>query len=60
MHEEPSADRAVCSLCGTQAETAAPLTWSSSHSPRGTTWACTDCTRTHLRSVEAKLDEEHW
>ena len=49
-----------CSLCGTPAEGAPPLTWSSSRGPGGTTWACEACTRTNLRAMEAKLDEEHW
>jgi hypothetical protein len=50
----------TCSLCGTTAEAPAPLTWSASSGPRGLTYACESCTRTHLRAMEAKLDEEHW
>lgn len=48
-----------CSICGTTVEEV-PLTWSSQTGPRGTTWVCDTCTRTHLRAMEAKLDEEHW
>ena len=50
----------TCTLCGRRAEGTALLTWSSARGPRGTTWTCTDCTRRHLRALEAKLDEEHW
>ena len=53
-------DPVTCSACGQQAEGAALLTWSSATGPRGTTWTCETCTRRHLRSMEAKLDEEHW
>ena len=53
-------DRPVsCSLCGATAGSP-PLTWSASTGPRGTTWACDGCTRRHLRSMEARLDDEHW
>ena len=58
--QPPTPPAVVCSLCGTSACAPAPLTWSSSTGPRGTTWACASCTRTHLRAMEAKLDEEHW
>ena len=51
---------AVCGVCGTSVQGPAPLTWSSSRGPRGTAWTCELCTRTHLRAMEAKLDEEHW
>ncbi|CAN5275214.1 hypothetical protein BH24ACT10_BH24ACT10_01990 [soil metagenome] len=50
----------TCSACGTTVEGDPPLTWSSANGPRGSTWACESCTREHLRSIEAKLDEEHW
>ena len=51
---------ASCAVCGTTVEAPPPLTWSTSTGPRGTTWACESCTRTHLRAMEAKLDEEFW
>ena len=62
MPEPRAADppAVVCSLCGTRAAGPLPLTWSSASGPRGTTRACDACTRTHLRAMEAKLDEEHW
>ncbi len=51
---------ATCSSCGTSVDGDPPLTWSTATGPRGTTWVCDRCTRTHVRSIEAKLDEEHW
>ncbi len=53
-------EQVTCSLCGTTADAPAPLTWSTSTGSRGMTYACDACTRTHLRAMEAKLDEEHW
>ncbi len=50
----------TCGQCGRQADGSALLTWSSATEPRGTTWTCEACTRRHLRSIEAKLDEEFW
>ena len=61
MHES-------CSLCGTIADPVKdgdpPLAWSadiveSREGPR-TRWVCPDCTRTHVRSIEAKLDQNWW
>jgi hypothetical protein len=50
----------VCCSCGTSVDGDPPLTWSTATGPRGVTWICDRCTRTHVRSIEAKLDEEHW
>ena len=58
MHEQPAS--VTCAVCGISAPAPAPLTWSTSHGPRGTTVVCPACTREHLRAMEAKLDEEHW
>jgi hypothetical protein len=49
-----------CGGCGAPAPEPLPLTWSTSHGPRGTSVFCGECTRRHLRAMEAKLDEEHW
>ena len=51
---------ATCSFCGTTIDGDPPLSWSTSTGPGGTTWTCDRCTREHVRSIEAKLDEEHW
>ncbi len=50
----------ICSLCGRSGGGTSALTWSSSRSGTRTSWVCGDCTRRHVRSMEAKLDEEHW
>ena len=50
----------ACGTCGTTAPGHPPLTWSTSTGPHGTTWVCDRCTRANVRSIEAKLDEEHW
>ena len=50
----------ACGVCGETVEEPPPLTWSTSHGPLGTTWYCGACTRTHLRAMEAQLDQEHW
>jgi hypothetical protein len=50
----------ACSACGTTVVGQPPLTWSTSTEPHGTAWVCDRCTREHVRSIEAKLDEEHW
>ena len=56
----PTAEPVSCSRCGTTVGGPAPVTWSRSHALSGTTLLCDDCTREHLRALEAKLDEEHW
>lgn len=51
---------AVCSQCGTMAETA-PLDWVLDVEPRrGRQWICAGCARTYLRAIEAKLQPEWW
>lgn len=57
---DDGAARVSCTACGTAVDAPPPLTWSSATGPRGRTWVCERCTRTHLRAMEAKLDEEHW
>jgi hypothetical protein len=52
--------RVTCTRCGRQGEGAELLTWSSAAGRGGTSWTCEQCTRRHLRAMEAKLDEEHW
>ena len=50
----------ACSLCGALAADGAPLDWSTSTGRTGTRLLCEGCTREHLRSLEAKLDEAWW
>jgi cell wall assembly regulator SMI1 len=52
-------DTVVCVRCGQRAE-GVPATWSSSAGPDGLTHLCDGCTRQHLRSIEARLDEQWW
>ncbi len=50
-----------CDLCGAVSEeTAAPVTWSLSMERGRVSRHCEECTRTNLRSMEGKLDPEHW
>ena len=50
---------AVCSVCGVT-EPQQPLTWAAQSIDGRTTLVCADCTRRHLRAMEARLEEEHW
>jgi rubredoxin len=53
-----------CSMCGRVADPAAegdpPLAWSTELIDAGTRWICPACTRDHVRSIEAKLDQAWW
>jgi rubredoxin len=57
-----------CSICGQVADPEddgdPPLGWSADLiEARGGTrvhWICPDCTRVHVRAIEAKLDREWW
>ncbi|TKV61363.1 hypothetical protein FDO65_07140 [Nakamurella flava] len=56
----PQPDRVSCSRCGTST-TDPGLTWMSERDARrGPVWFCDRCARTHLRSIEAKLEQEYW
>ena len=54
-----SVEPVVCAGCGQQADEAPP-TWSSAVGPDGVSRLCDLCTREHLRSIEARLDEQWW
>ena len=49
----------VCARCGRSADVSPP-TWSSSTGADGLIRLCDVCTREHLRSIEARLDEQWW
>ena len=56
-------DVVTCSFCGTVVESPSgtpPLTWVSSIENGKSRWYCDDCSRTHLRAMESKLDSEWW
>ena len=59
----------TCDLCGTPARTppaepglgdALPLTWTTAVENGHRRVFCATCSRTHLRSIEGKLDSAWW
>lgn len=54
-------DEVVCDLCGRAPDDEADLlTWSTAQEADRRKRFCADCSRRHLRAMEAKLDSEHW
>ena len=50
----------TCDLCERQAEEAETLTWTTSVENGRRRTYCDDCSRTHLRAIEGKLNNEWW
>lgn len=51
----------TCDYCGRQsADEADRLTWTTSVEQGVHRTYCTECSRTHLRQIEGKLDSEWW
>lgn len=51
----------TCSFCGTtEPGDVAPLTWTTGVEQGRMRFFCDVCSREHLRSMEGKLDSEHW
>lgn len=51
----------TCDFCGACAPgDEQPLTWTSAIENGATRLFCADCSREHLRAIEAKLDSEWW
>ncbi|MCW2812835.1 MAG: hypothetical protein JWN84_290 [Nocardioides sp.] len=50
----------TCDVCGLRAEEAETLAWTTSREDGRLRRCCDTCSREHLRSMEAKLDPEHW
>ena len=50
----------TCDMCGRQAEEAETLSWTTSVENGRRRTYCDDCSRTHLRAIEGKLDNEWW
>ncbi len=56
----------TCDLCGRQADdsdeadAAEALAWTTSTEKGRLRRYCVSCSREHLRSMEGKLDAEHW
>jgi hypothetical protein len=58
---DPARAAVSCSFCGTTAAAPPPLTWVFEMGQRrGPVWICDRCARTHLRAIEAKLEQEWW
>jgi Zn-finger protein len=59
--DEP-AEPIVCTGCGCSPEDAASarLSWSRGIERGRAVWTCAECSRRHVRSIEAKLDSEWW
>ena len=60
-----SAPRPVCATCGTtppddDAAALARITWAHGVENGRDVWTCDTCSRTHLRSIEGKLDSAWW
>jgi len=53
-----------CSMCSRLADPVRdgdpPLAWSADLIEARTRWICPACTRTYVRSIEAKLDQVWW
>lgn len=60
-----SQPRPVCATCGTtppdaDAVALARITWAHGTENGSDVWTCAPCSRTHLRSIEGKLDSAWW
>ncbi|MBF4160695.1 hypothetical protein [Nocardioides acrostichi] len=52
---------ASCDFCGrTEEDPGRLLTWSTAVEHGRQQMFCTECSRTHVRSMEGKLDSEYW
>lgn len=50
----------TCDFCGTDAPAAETLAWTVAVENGRRRTFCVDCSRTHLRAMEGKLDSEWW
>lgn len=50
----------TCEFCGRRAEGAKTLTWTTSVEKGRRHTYCDECSLTHLRAIEGKLDAEWW
>jgi len=51
----------TCSFCGRQEpDEAKTLTWTTAFENGRHRTYCDECSRTHLRAMEGKLDSEYW
>jgi hypothetical protein len=57
---EPDGDGATCNFCGASVVGDLPLTWSTAVEGGRSIVFCDQCSRDHVRSMEAKLDSIWW
>lgn len=58
--EGPDAPRS-CAVCSKAVDDpAAVLTWTLEHGDEGYRWICLQCSRDHLREIEARMDADEW
>ena len=50
----------TCDLCGARADAAAAFSWTVAMERGRRKRFCDECSRTHLRAMEGKLDSDHW
>lgn len=51
----------VCGTCGAmEVQALAATTWARGTERGRPVWTCLSCSRTHLRSIEGKLDSDWW
>ncbi|WP_406454560.1 hypothetical protein OG782_25100 [Streptomyces sp. NBC_00876] len=51
----------VCALCGTRSGSdSAPPTWIFAVENGSRRYFCDDCSRTHIRAIEGRLDSAWW
>ena len=59
-HPDPGADAAAGDAAAADALAVARLTCTRGTERGETVWTCERCSRAHLRSIEAKLDQAWW
>lgn len=60
-NDQTRAETIVCARCGATADgESPPLTWTCSVENGGRQYFCDDCARTHIRSIEGRLDSTWW
>jgi hypothetical protein len=57
---KPVDNRVTCGFCGAYAVGDLPLTWSTAVEGGRSIAFCDQCSRDHVRSMEAKLDSAWW
>ena len=50
----------TCDLCGRRVAVADTLSWTVALERGRRKRFCDECSRTHLRAMEGKLDSDHW